>query len=87
MSPNVGRTPEEVAGALEELLSRPDDEVAVKAIWQWNGTKWEGYLPEADGVPGANDLSELRGDMPYSVVIEPRKSPPSLTKELFNLPG
>ena len=42
----------------------------VTAIWQWNGSSWDGYFPEAADVPGGNTLTSLSYGAPYFVVVE-----------------
>ena len=42
----------------------------VTAIWQWNGTGWDGYFPAAADVPGGNTLSSLTNGAAYWVVVE-----------------
>ena len=42
----------------------------VTAIWQWNGTGWDGYFPMAADVPGGNTLNSLSNNAPYWVIVE-----------------
>ena len=42
----------------------------VTAIWQWNGTGWDGYFPAAADVPGGNTLDELTNGGAYWVIVE-----------------
>ena len=42
----------------------------VTAIWQWNGTGWDGYFPAAADVPGGNTLDELTNGAAYWVIVE-----------------
>ena len=42
----------------------------VTAIWQWNGTGWDGYFPAAADVPGGNTLSSLTNGAAYWVIVE-----------------
>tara|TARA_B100001123_G_scaffold364284_1_gene422537 strand:+ start:14147 stop:15967 length:1821 start_codon:yes stop_codon:yes gene_type:complete len=42
----------------------------VSAIWQWNGTGWDGYFPSAAGVPGGNTLTSLSNGSAYWVIVD-----------------
>ena len=42
----------------------------VTAIWQWNGTGWDGYFPAAADVPGGNTLSTLSNGAAYWVIAD-----------------
>ncbi len=42
----------------------------VVAIWQWNGSGWDGYFPEASEVPGGNTLDSLSSGAAYWVIVE-----------------
>ncbi len=42
----------------------------VSAIWQWNGSGWDGYFPEAADVPGGNTLESLSNGAAYWVIVE-----------------
>ena len=42
----------------------------VTAIWQWNGSGWDGYFPSAADVPGGNTLTSLTNGAAYWVVVE-----------------
>lgn len=42
----------------------------VTAIWQWNGSSWDGYFPDAADVPGGNTLDSLSNGSAYWVVVE-----------------
>ena len=42
----------------------------VTAIWQWNGTGWDGYFPAAADVPGGNTLSTLSNGAAYWVIVD-----------------
>ena len=42
----------------------------VSAIWQWNGSSWDGYFPSAADVPGGNTLTSLTNGAAYWVIVE-----------------
>ena len=42
----------------------------VTAIWQWNGSSWDGYFPSAADVPGGNTLTSLTNGAAYWVIVE-----------------
>ena len=42
----------------------------VTAIWQWNGSSWDGYFPAAADVPGGNTLDSLSNGAAYWVIVE-----------------
>jgi len=42
----------------------------VTAIWQWNGSGWDGYFPDAADVPGGNTLESLSNGAAYWVIVE-----------------
>ena len=42
----------------------------VTAIWQWNGSGWDGHFPAAADVPGGNTLSSLSNGEAYWVIVE-----------------
>ena len=42
----------------------------VSAIWQWNGSGWDGYFPDAADVPGGNTLESLSNGAAYWVIVE-----------------
>ncbi len=42
----------------------------VTAIWQWNGSGWDGYFPSAADVPGGNTLESLSNGAAYWVIVE-----------------
>ena len=42
----------------------------VSAIWQWNGSSWDGYFPMAADVPGGNTLTSLSNGAAYWVIVE-----------------
>ena len=42
----------------------------VTAIWQWNGSSWDGYFPAAADVPGGNTLDSLSNGEAYWVIVE-----------------
>ena len=42
----------------------------VSAIWQWNGSSWDGYFPSAADVPGGNTLTSLSNGDAYFVIVE-----------------
>ncbi len=42
----------------------------VTAIWQWNGTGWDGYFPAAADVPGGNTLATLSNGAAYWVIVD-----------------
>ena len=42
----------------------------VTAIWQWNGTGWDGYFPAAADVPGGNTLATLSNGAAYWVIAD-----------------
>ena len=42
----------------------------VTAIWQWNGSSWDGYFPAAADVPGGNTLDSLTNGAAYWVIVE-----------------
>ena len=66
-----------VAGA-QNVVWNGDDEAdaadgaaeGVTAIWQWNGTGWDGYFPAAADVPGGNTLDSLTSGEAYWVIVE-----------------
>ena len=66
-----------VSGAQNPVWNGDDDaDVAdgaaegVTAIWQWNGTGWDGYFPAAADVPGGNTLSTLSNGAAYWVIVD-----------------
>ena len=67
-----------IASGTHNLVWNGDDGAApadgagegVTAIWQWNGTGWDGYFPAAADVPGGNTLSSLTNGAAYWVVVE-----------------
>ena len=66
-----------VSGA-QNVVWNGDDDAAVAdgaaegvtAIWQWNGTGWDGYFPAAADVPGGNTLETLTSGAAYWVIAD-----------------
>ena len=69
---------DELVSGAQNVVWNGDDDAAVAdgaaegvtAIWQWNGTGWDGYFPAAADVPGGNTLATLSNGAAYWVIAD-----------------